>query len=57
MRIEKSKKWFQDNLHTFEQISLFDMWAEDNQQIVSEFVNEFKIKYNKIARRNNIGLI
>lgn len=53
----KQKKWFQHNLRIFEQISLFDLWAKDNLQLVNEFVNEFKIKYNKIARRNNIGLI
>jgi len=53
----KQKNWFNERLDLFEQISLFDMWAEDNPQEVEAFIREFKIKYNKIARRNNISEI
>jgi hypothetical protein len=54
---EKQKNWFKSNKEYFEIFSLFDLWKSTNEDKVNEFFDEFKIKYNKIARRNNIRLM
>jgi AAA15 family ATPase/GTPase len=54
---EKQKEWFKSNKHYFEVFSLFNLWKSLNEDKVKDILDEFKIKYNKIARRNNITLM
>lgn len=54
---DKQKEWFNCHINYFEQFSLFDLWKDQNDTEVQAFINEFKIKFNKIAKKNRIPMI
>ena len=51
---DKYKNWFNDHKEIFDETKLFDYWAEDNPNMVGEFLNEFINSYNNIAERQSI---
>ena len=54
---ERFKKWFNDNLQIFEELSVIEYWIKCNSEEVDKFINSFKKSYNSIARRNFYTLI
>lgn len=47
---EKSKKWFNDHINYFDEFSLYDYWANDNEDLVNSFISDFKEKFNHLAK-------
>lgn len=54
---DKYKKWFNDNLPMFEDINLFEYWADDNQELCNSFNDNFIQKYNIVASRTQVPKI
>jgi AAA15 family ATPase/GTPase len=50
---EKYKKWFNDHLTLFEMKNIFEYWKQENEQLCNRFIQDFKIKYNTLAIKNN----
>lgn len=47
---ERYKNWFNGHLEHFKAFQLYDHWEIDNQDIVDQFIREFKLLFNDIAK-------
>lgn len=48
---DKYKNWFRTHKALFEKTHLFNYWQEANQQTTTQFVEDFKKKFNRIAEK------
>jgi AAA15 family ATPase/GTPase len=51
---EVYKKWFKKHNSLFDKSKIFIYWQKENQDLVEQFRDAFKIKFNHIARKCNI---
>ena len=51
----KFKHWFNDNIYFFDK--LYDVWEEENKEVVEAFKNNFRTIYNNVAPLNRIPKI
>lgn len=51
---EQYKKWFQCHKVRFESSNVCEYWKEENADLVKKFLQEFKEKYNNIAKKKGI---
>lgn len=45
------KEWFNRNRQSFDELNIFDYWAEKNQELLEKFKTEFIAAHNDIAKR------
>lgn len=48
---ERNKKWFNDNVASFEDSALFESWKRDNDDLVKKFLKQFIHCHDTIAAR------
>lgn len=54
---EKYKAWFRDHMDYFDEYQLYDYWEHDNKELVSEFLSEFIIVFNELAKHFKLPII
>ena len=54
---EKGKHWFKDHKKLFEKSKIMDYWKREYPNQVETFINDFKLRFNKIADKLNIEKI